>query len=294
MTRIRATLVTIAIAFAMAIGASAAGSAPAGSAPGEESGDPQFGPADRIVVLGPGGFDPPYLEVTAGSTVTWVHRDPGSLHTVTDSGGGFESHPWCTRTLPTSANCMGEGDRFAYDFEHAGTFFYSSRVHPSFTGEIVVVPSEPTTTTSVEDDEERDRPERLERSGEGGDDAVNPAPPDVAGPPPPLGTARGSAHELDQAPSTPTTPEGVPPEGEPQAADAGLGVDAAGATGVVLFLLAAGGGGAALLWRFRPSTWEEPDEGRQGTTWLDDPNHFADPRGWDSSPRDRRSPPDWR
>lgn len=70
-------------------------------------------------------FDPPELEVSTGTTVTWTNRD-AAPHTVTASDGAFDS------------GALNEGDTFSYTFEDAGTFDYVCEIHPGMTASVTV------------------------------------------------------------------------------------------------------------------------------------------------------------
>lgn len=76
---------------------------------------------------------PPRLEVSTGTVVTWVNREPadyplvrGAHEILSDYYGAFESPP------------MAPGDRWEHRFGWPGTYRYRCRWHPGTTGEIVV------------------------------------------------------------------------------------------------------------------------------------------------------------
>jgi plastocyanin len=72
-------------------------------------------------------FMPGTIEVTAGTTVTWVNNDV-IVHTVTASDGSFDSGP------------IQQGETFSFTFEEAGEFEYTSSASRNITpGTIVVV-----------------------------------------------------------------------------------------------------------------------------------------------------------
>ncbi len=69
-------------------------------------------------------FTPSTLHVDAGTTVTFVNRDPFE-HNVSGNGWGrFES--------------MAQGDRVSARFDDDGIFAYACSIHPGMTGSVVV------------------------------------------------------------------------------------------------------------------------------------------------------------
>lgn len=70
-------------------------------------------------------MDPYKVEILVGGSVTWTNRDPAGTHTVT--GAGFDS-----------GNLRPE-DSFTHTFTKKGIYPYSSTIHPSTRGEVVVV-----------------------------------------------------------------------------------------------------------------------------------------------------------
>jgi len=79
-------------------------------------------------------FNPQVFTAKAGEIVTWVHRQPGILHTVTsDDGRLFDSRG----NDPNRR--MREGDEFEFLFE-AGSYPYRCVVHGvNMTGTIEVI-----------------------------------------------------------------------------------------------------------------------------------------------------------
>lgn len=73
-------------------------------------------------------FEPHDIEVRAGSTVTWAHRDSGLFHHVAADDGSFDSHPTCGRP---GGRCMKGGDTWSRPFLVAGTYGYHCRLHGS-------------------------------------------------------------------------------------------------------------------------------------------------------------------
>ncbi len=72
-------------------------------------------------------FEPPIIEVDAGTTVTWTNDD-GIGHTVTAREGEFDS------------GVLESGDSFAQTFSEPGTFEYFCAIHPSMAGTVTVTP----------------------------------------------------------------------------------------------------------------------------------------------------------
>lgn len=82
-------------------------------------------PASRTVTIDNFVFQPMTLEITRGTTVTWVNRDD-IPHVVASTTGLFKS-----RALDTDAS-------FSYTFTAVGSYEYFCSVHPKMTGKIVV------------------------------------------------------------------------------------------------------------------------------------------------------------
>ena len=70
-------------------------------------------------------FEPTYLTVAAGTTVTWTNYDDES-HTVTNDLGLFDDEIW-------------PGDTWSYTFSEPGVYFYYCQPHDWMIGEITVV-----------------------------------------------------------------------------------------------------------------------------------------------------------
>jgi plastocyanin len=78
-------------------------------------------------------FNPPTIEITAGSEVTWTNNGP-SPHTATaDDGSTFDS------------GRLDPGGTFSHTFDTAGDFPYHCDFHPDMTGTVTVVEEQPTT-----------------------------------------------------------------------------------------------------------------------------------------------------
>jgi plastocyanin len=70
-------------------------------------------------------FSPNALNVTAGTTVTWVNND-GTTHTVTADDGSFDSGD------------IAPGGSFTHKFAAVGTVSYHCNIHPMMTGSVAV------------------------------------------------------------------------------------------------------------------------------------------------------------
>ena len=89
-------------------------------------------------------FDPPTLEIPAGTEVTWTNHDTGVVHTATSGIPGDKGVPGLdngTKPKPDGTfdgDMDGDGAEFSFTFDEPGTYAYFCRVHQSMTGEIVV------------------------------------------------------------------------------------------------------------------------------------------------------------
>ncbi|HEX2030968.1 MAG TPA: plastocyanin/azurin family copper-binding protein [Actinomycetota bacterium] len=83
------------------------------------------GAAPDAVLLQGFAFEPPTLEVEAGTEVTWTNEDPAD-HTVTAKDGSFDSGPF------------GQGQTFSFTAEQPGRVAYFCAIHPTMEGTIVV------------------------------------------------------------------------------------------------------------------------------------------------------------
>jgi plastocyanin len=101
---------------------------------------PPAGANPNQIVAQRQAFDPGYLTVPAGTTVTWVNRDR-ELHTVTSDVGLFNGQ-------------LGPRERFSFTFDEPGVFFFFCQPHDWMIGEVTVVASDqgaegPVTAASV-------------------------------------------------------------------------------------------------------------------------------------------------
>lgn len=70
-------------------------------------------------------FMPAMINVSPGTTVTWINADDDP-HTVTASRGGFRS------------GAIDTNGRFSYKFTKAGDFAYFCSLHPHMVGKVIV------------------------------------------------------------------------------------------------------------------------------------------------------------
>ena len=70
-------------------------------------------------------FSPGTLNVTTGTTVTWINND-ATTHTVTADDGSFNSEN------------ITPGNSFKHTFSAIGTVSYHCNIHPMMTGSVAV------------------------------------------------------------------------------------------------------------------------------------------------------------
>ena len=70
-------------------------------------------------------FEPAYITVKPGATVTWV-QDSTMPHSISGKNGGLRS------------NTLNRGQQYSYTFDQSGRFDYACGLHPSMKGSIVV------------------------------------------------------------------------------------------------------------------------------------------------------------
>lgn len=103
------------------------------------------GPTDSVgVTVQHIAFDPPTLEVPAGTEVTWTNRDSDVVHTATSGIPGDKGVPGLDNGTKPKPDGVFDGEMkgadatFSFTFDKPGTYAYFCRVHQSMTGEIVV------------------------------------------------------------------------------------------------------------------------------------------------------------
>ena len=79
----------------------------------------------EMVMIKDFAFAPETLEITAGTTVTWMNED-SAPHTATSSDGVFQSGK------------LDKGESFSHTFEEAGTFEYFCEYHPGMKATVTV------------------------------------------------------------------------------------------------------------------------------------------------------------
>ena len=88
---------------------------------------PTTAPSPTIIKIEKFACVPDHLDISAGSTVTWVNADDVP-HTATGKGAdpAFDSGP------------LDTDDKFSFKFTTPGTYEYYCKVHPHMTGTITV------------------------------------------------------------------------------------------------------------------------------------------------------------
>jgi plastocyanin len=126
--RLLATLTLL--VFATACGGYSSPS-PASPAPAPAPAPAPSGPSSSVVIpvgaeaLANRAFVPGELNITVGTTVTWMNTDSTS-HTSTSNGAGWNS------------GTIAPGRQFSFAFQNAGTFPYRCTIHPGMIGTVVV------------------------------------------------------------------------------------------------------------------------------------------------------------
>ena len=72
-------------------------------------------------------YGPQSITVKAGTTVTWINKDP-EPHTVVDKNGGFRS------------SALDTDDSYSHTFDKPGTYQFFCTLHPQMTGTVTVTP----------------------------------------------------------------------------------------------------------------------------------------------------------
>ncbi|HEY1719944.1 MAG TPA: cupredoxin domain-containing protein [Magnetospirillaceae bacterium] len=72
-------------------------------------------------------YGPQNVTVAAGTTVTWINKDP-EAHTVVDKNGKFRS------------SALDTDDTFTFTFTEPGTYNFFCSLHPQMTGMVTVTP----------------------------------------------------------------------------------------------------------------------------------------------------------
>src|SRR5215210_1766757 len=93
----------------------------------EQTGPVQAAPVQDpvTVTIHDDAFDPAQLDITPGTTVTWVNNDD-EVHTVTADDGLFDS------------GRLDPGDSYSVWFDGSGTVAYHCEPHPHMMGSVVV------------------------------------------------------------------------------------------------------------------------------------------------------------
>lgn len=90
-------------------------------------------------------FSPATLEIESGTEVVWTNQDEGVNHTATSGLPGDNGVPGVSKPKPPKPNGVFDGDlpdvssQFTFTFTESGTYAYFCRIHPSMTGEVIVL-----------------------------------------------------------------------------------------------------------------------------------------------------------
>jgi amicyanin len=84
-------------------------------------------PGDVIIVMRDVTFQPSLIEITAGTTVTWVNTDVVSHQVSSGQTLWFADSPM-----------LATGESYSFTFEEPGTFDYVCGPHPGMAGQVVV------------------------------------------------------------------------------------------------------------------------------------------------------------
>lgn len=93
-----------------------------------QSGDPSLSGWQSMgtgVTIANFAFQPSYIVVAPGTTVSWYNAD-GAPHTVTSDVGAFDS------------GTIGSGGGYSLTFSTPSTYTYHCAIHPMMTGTVVV------------------------------------------------------------------------------------------------------------------------------------------------------------
>jgi plastocyanin len=82
---------------------------------------------DNQVVIKTFKYGPKDITVPAGTTVTWINKDP-EVHTVVSKDKKFRS------------SALDTDDTFTFTFTEPGTYSFFCSLHPQMTGTVTVVP----------------------------------------------------------------------------------------------------------------------------------------------------------
>jgi plastocyanin len=92
---------------------------------------PRLSPADEnYITIENLTFNPPVLTIHAGSSATWINREPVTHSVVSDTG-----NPELFATAP-----LAYGQEQSIVFSKPGTYTYHCEIHPSMNGTVIVQP----------------------------------------------------------------------------------------------------------------------------------------------------------
>jgi plastocyanin len=130
MISVRFALVSAILMFAVACGGGASTN-PNAPSPTPSPTPTPGGPSTSVAIpagaesLGNRAYSPDNLDITVGTTVTWMNTD-SIPHTSTSDATGWNS------------GTLDPGGRFSFTFQNAGTFPYHCTIHPGMVGTVVV------------------------------------------------------------------------------------------------------------------------------------------------------------
>jgi plastocyanin len=102
------------------------------------TGEPEGNMTANVTLQG-NQYSPSIVTILVGGTVTWMHEDGSTAHTVTADDGSFDSSPTCANPLPIQQDCLTQGETFTHTFSTVGEFSYHCKIHGSMTGTVRVV-----------------------------------------------------------------------------------------------------------------------------------------------------------
>ncbi|HRH58380.1 MAG TPA: cupredoxin domain-containing protein [Chitinophagales bacterium] len=83
-------------------------------------------PPSNVVFIQRNSFSPATINITAGTTITWVNKE-STIHTVTSNDASlFDS------------NDLKEGENYISTFMFPGTYAYHCKNHPDMQGVVIV------------------------------------------------------------------------------------------------------------------------------------------------------------
>jgi len=78
-------------------------------------------------------FDPEFVTVSKGTTVTWTNQDPTQHQIINDPAMFFAGG------MLFKSGLLGTGQSFSFTFNTTGDFKYHCNIHPAMEGKVIVV-----------------------------------------------------------------------------------------------------------------------------------------------------------